>query len=189
MKTNLDTIKRLVDKSAIIARGIVDYFESDAHDHNKLRSCQEAALNYSVEIGADIEGTSLTSKIGKMMRDAGIFQQFQGKPKKGEGYVLVPGPKYDEFLEFLDNTPDYGTSIRGQIKMSQVSERTELLDHMELHGAYRINGTEHPASTTVYKFLRQMLNDGKLDAIFVPAGITAAVKHKGKTKRVEYWDE
>lgn len=184
-----DQLKRLNNKSAIIARGIMDYFQSNEPDQSKLRACQAAALEYAQEMGADITGTSLTSKIAKDMRDAGVFQQFSGKPKRGEGYVLEPGPKFDEFSEFIEDNEDYGTSMQGQAKISQIRMKSELLDHIEARGGYRINGDTHPTDSATYNFLRQMLNDGKLDAIFVPAGITAAVKHKGKTKRVEYWDD
>lgn len=187
--TTLDQLKKLNNKSAIIARGIMDYFESEADDYSKLRSCQAAALEYARELGADISGTSLTSKVGKMMRDAGVFKQFGGKPKRGEGYTLVPGKNFDEFSNFLDENKDFGTSLSGQVTMSQIRARTEVMDHFDKHGAYRINGETHPVPSYTYNFLRSMLNEGKLDVVFVLPKTVVAIKHQQQTVKVGYWDD
>jgi len=175
-------------KGAIVARGIMDHFQSDSPDHSKLRACQEYSLEYAQELGVEITGTSTTSNVAKLMRDAGVFQQFPGKPKRGEGYVLVPGPHFDEFSEFLEDNADYGTSVPGQTTMSQLAAKTEVMEHFDQYGAFRI-GDEHRVPSATYNLLRTMLNDGKLDVIFVKPGAIAAVKHKKQTVKVGYWDE
>jgi hypothetical protein len=183
----LKSLKRLDRKSAIIARGIVEHFNSGLDDCTKLRNCQEEAIAYAKEVGVAVTGTSLTSKIGRHLRDAGVFQQFAGKPARGVGYVLEAGPNLEDFTEFLQKTPTYGILTKTEVDHTQI--RVDILSELDDNGAVMLDADEHRVSSKVYGQLREMLNSGKLNVIYVRPSTRVAVKAKGDAKfhEVDFW--
>lgn len=176
-------LTKLDRKSAIVARGITQAYEPT---FNKLRDCQQAALDLADELGVAITGTSLTSKIGRLLRDAGVFEQFAGKPRRGEGYVLEAGPRYEDFLNFLENNDLYGSMSRTEV--NDLQAKSAILDALEVSGSIMLDASDHRVDSKTYKALRDFLNDGKLKVVYVRPDTEVVVKTKNakKFRRAEW---
>lgn len=171
----------LTGKSAIVARGIVEHYLSG---ETKLRKCQEAAIELADELGVVIEGTSTTSVVGRLLRDAEVFQQLDPKEKR-TGYFLYPDRRLQEFTTFLEENIDYGTRIKGS--HAEDMQRLSLLQHLETQGAVRANNVTNKIPPKAYKLLAEKMMRGELDVIYVAPGTVVGVKHDGETKRVPYY--
>lgn len=188
VRLQYDNLTKLDRRSAILARGYINYFTSDAEDAHKLKSCQMASNAFAASVGSPVKGFSLVAKVGALMRDAGVFLRFDGrKPKRGEGYILEEGPHFDEFVEFLDMNPDWGARIKGSMEEDVMKET--ILDELERKGAVRADLFEHRIPAKGYKALTEGLADNRFDVIYVEKGTIVAVQTEGsdKFKKIGYF--
>lgn len=169
-------------RNAIVARATVEAFLTG---ETKLRRVQEMAVEYSAEYGLILpEGkNSIISRTGRWLRDAGVFLQFEKRTTKG--YTLEPGGRLKEFSEFLEENPDYGTRLTGDI--SEELGRGALIDHLKEYGSVRANATSNKIPPKIYKLLAERMAAGELDVIYVPRGAVVATKHKGQKVMVDYY--
>lgn len=180
-------LTRLDRKSAVVARGIVQYFNAGYDDSEKLRACQQGALDWAREVEVPVTGTSLTSKIGRLLRDAGVFEQFNGRPKHGEGYTLEAGPRLAEFTQWLDDHLEYGQFAKGTLDNDRA--RGRVIDQLNAEGAVMLDADRHRVDSRTYKALRDMLNNGHLKVVYVRLDTKVAVKTKNdeKAHAIDFW--
>lgn len=180
-------LTKLDRKSAIVARGMVQHFDGTDDERSKLRECQKAAIEWAAEVGSPVKGTSLTSKIGRLLRDAGVFMPFEGKPKHGEGYRLEEGPRLAEFIEFLDSHLEYGMLAKGE--EDSIKVRVRVLKQLKDEGAVMLDADTHRVDSRTYKALRDMLNEGALKVVYVRPDTLVAVKTPtdAKAHKVDFW--
>lgn len=180
-------LTKLDRKSAVIARGIVEHFNSGYDDCTKLRNCQEEAIAFAKEMGVTVTGTSLTSKMGKLLRDADVFKQFTGKPQRGVGYILEPGSKLEDFSAFLEQHYEYGTLTKGERDNDLI--RKDIFDQLDEEGGILLDADAHRVTSKVYGQLRELLNTGKLNVVYVRPDTKVAVKTPDDAKPhwVDFW--
>ena len=176
---------RLDHKSAVVARGIVEHFDATDLERTKLKACQIAATEFGKELGVDIS-PSLCGKIGRLQRDAGVFLQFSGKTKKG--YILEPGPRLDEFREFLNTHSEYGLMIT-KSSIDKTKTRAEVIEAIDELGGIMLDGDAHRLPRAQFGALHELLNEGRLKAIYVRPSTKVAVKAKDDNKAhpIDFW--
>lgn len=157
---------------AIFARGFMEMY---ATKERRLRECQEAGMAAVVELGETIS-VPYISKISRMLVEAGIV----GREKVGRKFYVTDAPHLNDFLDFLEESADYGTRMRG----TQDDDRARLavFEHLEEHGSVRSTG-EQRIPKAAYKMLMQQVQSGELDIVIVKTGLVGGFKYNGATHK------
>lgn len=180
-------LTQLDHKSAIVARAMVEHFNSGVEDCHKLRNCQEEAIAFAAEMGVVIKGTSTTSKIGRHLRDADVFKQFNGRKPGKMGFILEPSDNLEAFTEFLDKNPTYGVLTKNEVEVDQL--RQSIVEQLNETGAIMVDSDAHRVPSKIYGQLRDMLNSGQLKVVYVRPDTTVAIRPEGAKKfhAADFW--
>lgn len=157
---------------AIFARGFMEMY---ATQERRLRECQEAGQALVEELEETIS-VPYISKISRLLVEAGIV----GRTKVGRKFYVTDGINLKDFLDFLEEDPDYGTRMRG----TQDDDRARLVvfDHLEEHGSVRSTG-EQRIPKAAYKALMKKVMSGELDIVIVKPGLVGGFKYNGSTHK------
>ena len=175
-------LTEFMGENAIIARGLVEHFLTG---ENKLKACQMATVEYASQFGVFLptDKPNKTSPIGRHLRDADVFKQFEKKSTKG--YTLEEGGNFIKFVKFLDSNGDYGTRLEGTF--DEDLARHQVLEYLKEYGHIRANQASNKIPPKTYKVIAGKAARGDLDVIYVPKGALVVTKHMGEREVVEYY--
>jgi hypothetical protein len=175
MNVKLRKVTALTGMPAIFIRGYMIAFDDG---ERSLRKCQDAGRTLVEELGATIS-IPYISKISRMLEDAEVLV----KSKAGRSYIVGSNDNLEDFREFLDTHPDYGTRLKGTAEQDE--QRGKALDHLKEHGAILASYDEDQMlPSAAFKMLMQMVKEQKLDLAFIKRDAVAGVKHNGTTHRI-----
>jgi len=170
-------IQSLGGKAAVFVRGVMLFDES-----TKLREVQEAGLEAVRELGEDIS----VPYISKLTASLGVADILI-KERTGRSFKVVYGSNYDEFAKWIDDNPDWGTTINEPVSDEVIIERSRLLDQMAEDGAVRVSN-DHPLGKAAYMLAREKFSSGEYDMVFVKRDwdVMAVNPHHGSENDVTY---
>jgi len=168
---------QLTGKAAVFVRGFMEFYDKQVKDSDTLRGCQEAGLQAVKDLGDDIS----VAYISRLARDL-ANEKVIAKTKKGRRFFLRDAEYTDEFLDWMEENPAWGTDLNADA-MNEITERMELLDFLEDNHAILIN-KDRPIPKAQFRLLMKMFSEGKMSMAYVPSELPVFIKLEGKAVRV-----
>lgn len=164
-------------KAQVFARGFAEYAELGMPA--KLRDCQNAGADAIRELGEQLS-VPYISKLTKNLEALGVVE----KVRVGRGFVVHPGPKWQDFIDFLP-TSSFGLSLEVTLPDEDVIERSGMIDYLTGHDGVRISNSR-PLPKAGYRVLIERFKEGKLDMVFVKSDSKVFVSDRlTNTRRID----
>lgn len=173
-------MKDITNMTGIAAVFVRNFMEAFFDGEQKLFECQTAGKAAVVEAGTDMSDTYLSS-LSRRLTNADVIS----KVKQGRSWLVRPGANTDDFQNFLESNEDWGIMVQGTVQ--DLEDKARVLDDLNEHGAVR-GGGDNLIPRAAFKQLMVQVKEGKLDIVFVKAGLPMGVKHEGETHRIHYVD-
>ena len=160
-------------KAAVFIRGFMEHYYQG---NTSLFDCQAAGKQATLDAGDELS-IPYISKLSRALVADGIVERY----KVGAKYFNRDGEHTEDFKEFLAEHEDWGLLVTGTVR--DLQERNDVLDLIEEHGAVR-GGGDNLIPRSAFSVLMKMVNEGKLDIVFVKSGARMGVKHKKETHNI-----
>lgn len=151
-------------KSAVFIRGFMEYLLEPGNDP-KLRKAQEAGQQAVAELGDEIS-VQYISKMSKLLQEENIIN----KTREGRHFTTTPGKNLHPFMQFLEDNPTWGTSLKRELSEDQITARSQFLDEMKNIGLVRIEA-DHPLDKAAYAVAQEKFKAGDYDMVFIRADV------------------
>lgn len=167
-------LNHLSGKAAVFVRAVMQYVDrQDRPIDLPLRATQKAGMDAVEALGETIS-VPYVSKLTKGLETAEAIT----KTRKGKGFVVNKGSRFENFANYLEDNFEWGTQIEREDSAETISVRSQFLDGMKANRGIRIS-KDNPLPKAAYQVAIDKFKAGEYDMVFVPSTIDLNVVDYG----------
>ena len=168
------------EHSSLTAQVFVKTFMLQTKEEDGLKACGLAGKEAVTELGKTISPAYISRLTRELSKHGYIF-----KKKKGKGYVIGKGERYDEFFEWLEEHPEWPESRVTEDEFELRTQAFELLGS----GKGVISESKNRVPTPAWQALWQEFTKGNAKICIVPPDSRVVIVDPEKNQyQLKTWD-